>query len=289
MGLFGNQYKEGKGVRKNEPVKKPFFRFWEEFGRKFWNLISLNLLYILMCLPVVTIGAATAAFTYVLRNYVLGRPVFLKDDFFSAFKNNWKQGTAVFLLQVIFFAIDAFAVYFYFSVVSAIETKDMNFYIYMGGLAISLSIGIIFLFMSFYLYLMLVSFDFKMKSLIKNSFYFSGLGVKVNFINLFGILLFILVGILLISWKLVLPLGIMYFVLLTAPFCGYMVLFNVFPLVKKHVIDPYYEEQGIPNPLDPVEDEEEAVFQDDVTLRYEEEQRRAELEEKWGKRPENDQ
>ena len=290
MSLFGRQYKEGKGVRKNEPEKKPFFRFWELFGRKFWNLISLNLLYLLMCLPIVTIGPATAAFTYVMRNYVLGRPVFLKDDFFETFKRCWKQSAVVWLVQTLVTGIDIFAIYFYYSAVCSFkDVKQAGFYINMAGLVISLSIFIILLFMSFYIYLMLVSFDFKLKSLFKNSFFFAGIGLKANLINLGGMILFFLIGIVLVSIRYVLPLGIMYFLLLTMPFCGFLAMFTAFPLVKKHVIDPYYEENGLPNPLDPKEpDEDEAIFQDDVTQKYEEEQLKAELEEKWGRKPDDE-
>jgi len=269
MALFNRIYKEGKGVRKDEPEKKTFFRFWEQFGRKFWNLITLNLLYILLCLPIVTIGAATAGFVYVLRNYALGKPVFLKDDFFGAIKRNWKQATLIWILQLFAIVLDTFAIYFYGSIVIGMDDSSSTsmFIIFLLGLAISIGIGIVLLFMSFYIYLMMVSFDFKTKSLIKNAFLFSGLGVKVNFINLLSYLLFFALGALLISIRIILPIGVMYFVLLTAPFCGFLAVFNSFPLIRKHIIDPYYEERGLENPLDPKHSEEEAIFQDDVTMR----------------------
>ena len=35
--------KKGLGT---PPQKKPFFKYWEIFGRKFWKLIELNMLYV---------------------------------------------------------------------------------------------------------------------------------------------------------------------------------------------------------------------------------------------------
>ena len=53
MGLFGNHYERaGSGIAKNAPKKKGIFRFFEIFGRKFWKLFELNLLYFLSFLPV---------------------------------------------------------------------------------------------------------------------------------------------------------------------------------------------------------------------------------------------
>ena len=73
---FGNYEKPGKGVGKNEREKKRFFQFFDLFFRKLGRLVQLNLLYILFCIPVVTIGPATAAMTKILREYTLERPVF---------------------------------------------------------------------------------------------------------------------------------------------------------------------------------------------------------------------
>ena len=67
FGLF-DYSKPGKGVDKNGPQKKRFFHFFELYFRKFWKLITLNMLYVLFCIPIVTIGPATAAMTYILKN-----------------------------------------------------------------------------------------------------------------------------------------------------------------------------------------------------------------------------
>lgn len=53
-----------------EPLeKRRFFVFIEVFFHKFWKLIGLNLLFLLSCIPVVTIGPALCAMAYVTRNF----------------------------------------------------------------------------------------------------------------------------------------------------------------------------------------------------------------------------
>ena len=52
MGFFTPSYdKPGKGIDKDAPQKRSFFRFFDIFFRKFWKLISVNLLYLIASLP----------------------------------------------------------------------------------------------------------------------------------------------------------------------------------------------------------------------------------------------
>ena len=85
MGIFGseNYLRSGPGIAKNAPKKKPFFYFWELYFRKFWKLISLNILTFIFCIPIVTIGPAFAGMTKVLRNYVLEKNSFIFHDFWK--------------------------------------------------------------------------------------------------------------------------------------------------------------------------------------------------------------
>ena len=82
-GLFGGMFdssKPGPGVSKNEPKKKRFFLFFELYSRKVAKLILANLLYVLVSLPVVTQGLAQAGLTFVTRNYVREKHVFLASE-----------------------------------------------------------------------------------------------------------------------------------------------------------------------------------------------------------------
>jgi len=48
---IGDFTKEGKGVDKNAPKKRGVFAFFELFFRKFWKLMKLNLLYLIVNIP----------------------------------------------------------------------------------------------------------------------------------------------------------------------------------------------------------------------------------------------
>jgi uncharacterized membrane protein YesL len=63
----------------------------------FLTFVALNLLYIAVCLPIVTIGAATSALYEVTIRYSddeSGRPL---KDFFPAFRTNFGRATALML------------------------------------------------------------------------------------------------------------------------------------------------------------------------------------------------
>jgi uncharacterized membrane protein YesL len=63
----------------------------------FLTFVALNLLYIAVCLPIVTIGAATSALYEVAIRYSddeSGRPL---KDFFPAFRTNFGRATALML------------------------------------------------------------------------------------------------------------------------------------------------------------------------------------------------
>ena len=58
MGFFSNMYtKEGPGVRKDQPPKKGIPRFFEILMRDYGHLLKVNFLFLLCCLPMVSIWA----------------------------------------------------------------------------------------------------------------------------------------------------------------------------------------------------------------------------------------
>lgn len=95
MGLFNypsSYSRPGPGIDKNAPPKKGAALFFDILGREFWALLLVNLIYLLFCLPIVTIGPATAALYRVTVTMVRDKNVYAWRDFWEAFKSNWKQG-----------------------------------------------------------------------------------------------------------------------------------------------------------------------------------------------------
>lgn len=72
-----------------------FFRsdnpFWIGMGNVF-DLFILNVLWLLCCLPIMTIGPSTTAFFYAMMNLVRGEESYVYKDFFRSFRRNLKQG-----------------------------------------------------------------------------------------------------------------------------------------------------------------------------------------------------
>lgn len=253
---IGDFTKEGPGVNKNGAKKKRFFAFWEIFWRKKGKLILINVLYLVCCLPLVTIGPATAGLMLVLRNMANEQPTFESSDFFDGFRKNFKQAFPVGLLFTLLFAVDLFGVWFYSQM--AAERAEMKT-LAMIAMIVLFGVFFILLFMSFYVYLLMVTCNLKFKPLMKNAFILSLVALKTNILtalSLIGLLaLFLLPMFLYVSLY---PLSVILLVLYGASLPGLAVAFNSYPYITKYVTDPYYEEHADEKKTPT----EEAIFED---------------------------
>ena len=85
-------------------IENPFFAF---FG-KFADAVVLHILWLVCCLPVVTIGPATTALYYVLMKDIRNEGKHYYRMFFRSFKENFRKG---FLLGIIFLLVAGVLVY----------------------------------------------------------------------------------------------------------------------------------------------------------------------------------
>lgn len=76
-----------------------------QFISKIFDLVVLNLIFILGCVPVVTIGASISALYYVSLKMVRGEDPYIWRNFWKAFRQNFKQSTIVWLLSLLVFAV----------------------------------------------------------------------------------------------------------------------------------------------------------------------------------------
>ncbi len=234
--------KEGPGIEKNGPKKKIFFVFFETFFRNFWRFLTINLVYVLLSLPIVTNGMASAGLTNVTRNIARDKHSFGLSDFFETIKKNLKQAITVGIINTIVTAIIAFAIYIYFNSYINPETKT---FFNLAGFAVSMLMAAVFLMMQFYMYTLMVTFDFSTKTLYKNSF-------KFVFVNLWrnllcGILLLLVYAVyvvifLLVPYWSVLLSEILIAALTLPAFQFLLIQFCTFGSIKKYIIDPYYKE-----------------------------------------------
>ena len=254
--LFDYQ-SSGSGVSKTAPQKKPFFRYWEIFGRKFWKIIELNLLYVLFCIPVVTFGPATAALTHVMRKFILEQPCFVFDEFFTAFKKNFKQSVAIGIIDVV--GVAALVVALFEFMATDKLPEGMIVYI-----CVFICLATLLYIMHFYIYLEIVALKLPLKAMLKNALLLVFLGVKRNFIALVINLVIITLSVLF------LPYSIFVIIVFPLAFMSFTTTFICYPVIQKYIINPYYEERGERNPeLGPISEEdiaENAVFVDKISL-----------------------
>lgn len=75
------------------------------FLNKMTDLILLNLIYIVCCLPVVTIGAATTAMYYVCIISIRQGDGYVVKRFIKSFKENFKQATLIWIPRMALFCV----------------------------------------------------------------------------------------------------------------------------------------------------------------------------------------
>lgn len=73
-----------------------FFTFMSRVA----DLIILNLLFLLCCIPIVTIGPAITAMYYVTMKMVRNEESYIARSFFKSFRENLKQGLAIWLITL---------------------------------------------------------------------------------------------------------------------------------------------------------------------------------------------
>lgn len=271
MGLFSANYaKEGPGVDKNAPQKKRFFLFWELYFRKFWKLVQLNLIYVLFFIPagvgmyyladglnvlsvaliiasVVLIGPATAGLTYVLRNFAREEHAFVVSDFKDNFKSNFKQAAIYNVLFTAAMTLIVLSGIFYYRNTSVSTMMYVPLVLCMGSF-------MILNFMNFYMYTMIVTFRLTLVQMLKNAFIFSILGL---FTNLFTL---IVTGAAVLLLFLFFPLTLLIIVPIALSTIWFIITFNAYPRIKKHMIDPNTENQSV----DQLEEGDDApVFSDE--------------------------
>ncbi|NTJ44630.1 YesL family protein [Agrobacterium larrymoorei] len=91
--LEGLWTKEGAGIDKDAPKLTGLALFFDIVKREWWEMVKLNLLFIIASLPLVTMPAATLAMARVSRSFALDENTYLLRDFIEAFRDYALRGT----------------------------------------------------------------------------------------------------------------------------------------------------------------------------------------------------
>ena len=143
----------------------PENKFWEFLG-KLTDVACLSLLWFITSVPIITMGAATTAFCAFTMRQVNDTEGMVWSGFFKAFRQHWKKATVLWLVHLaglLFFAVDLYAAWCYFSYTGGSVAGIAVF-------AAVLCLTILFVGCSFYLYPTLAVFDFPVKKILGNSF-----------------------------------------------------------------------------------------------------------------------
>lgn len=82
---------------KKTNIDSPFYRTMGKIG----DLVFANVLWLLCCLPIVTAGASTLGLFTVVDKMAAKEDYTVRTDFFKAFKRDFRQGTALWLVVLV--------------------------------------------------------------------------------------------------------------------------------------------------------------------------------------------
>lgn len=164
-------------------INSGFFKFIN----RLLDVLFINLLWIICSLPIVTIGASTCAAFSITLKMVDDEEGYIAKTFFKAFKQNFKQGTLMWLIT----APCVYMLYLLWQMV--IKSEDINAIVIIGVIlltAIAISINL-------YSYPLIARYENSLKNIIKNSF-----GICVQFfIKTLILIAVVAVEIIIIMWN----------------------------------------------------------------------------------------
>ena len=87
-----------------------------DFINTLCNFVALNLVFLITCLPVITIGTALSSLYYVTLREARGEYGYLVRTYLREFKNNFKKGTIAFAILFLIAAMIGWFLTFYIHV-----------------------------------------------------------------------------------------------------------------------------------------------------------------------------
>ena len=82
-------------------LDSPFMQFLNKMADLLW----LNILTFVCCIPIVTIGASLTAMHYMALKMVRNEECYITRGFFKSFKENFRQATLIWLILLVVFAV----------------------------------------------------------------------------------------------------------------------------------------------------------------------------------------
>ena len=227
MGIFSfvtkRYVKPGAGNKKTP--EKGFSRFIFILYNYFWKLVVLNLMFILFCIPIITIPAALAGMNRVVIKLTREGYCFLWYDFWTEFKSNFFKS----LLLGIIFGIIVFILWLSFNIYL---TKFSGIIITVATVLIIIISGFVYA-ASCYMFALNSLVKLKLKDIIKNS-------ILLTIVNIKRTLLLILIpGPILLLFILFVPLTLPIFLFFAFSFIQLIISIIVNEPIQQYIIEPF--------------------------------------------------
>lgn len=137
-------------------MDSPIMRFLGRVG----DMMILNILVLICCVPIITVGAAFTAMHYVLLKMVRDEEGYLIRGFFKSFVQNFKQATLIWLLMLL---------------VTAVYVGDSYIFGYSGVvfprflIIAIIAVGVTMMMVAMYVFPLLARFDNTIRNTLKNA------------------------------------------------------------------------------------------------------------------------
>lgn len=193
------------------------------------DIAVLSILWMIGCLPIVTIGASTKALFYIAGKKVAGEESKLVSDFFRSYKDNFLQS----ILITIFLAIMWISSLTYFMMVYASLRNGFNL-----SMIIMILVAFEVMMMTIYMCALLAKYELKTFIIIKNSFLFTH-AYFLESIKAFGVIVAMLFCLLMVPGLLIILPGA---IALTA---SHFVRQSIYKFLERQKILKELNEEGL--------------------------------------------
>lgn len=227
--LGAKRFAPGKGVAE-PPPQGGWRRFFFVLGAHFWKLISLNLLFLVFSIPLITIPAALCGINRVLIKLYRDGNCFVWDAFYKEFRANlWKA-----LPFGCIGAFSLFASYYFLSLGTSVSQNGVD--------VITTALGILLLvfavlFLS-YVFAFLPVLDLKNKQITRNALIFLLMEWKAN------LAILSIVTITAVFSFAFFPLSLFTLALSSVSFMQYVICVAVNSPLEKRIIKPFEESKA---------------------------------------------
>ncbi len=126
------------------------------------DAILLNILWLITCIPIITIGAATTAYYYTNHKVIRNQRSGIWTEYWSSFKGNFKQATKTWLIFLVIFVLMYLDINICSQYLQAGQKIGAMMYLFYGLLAITLI-------WFAYVFAYMARFENTMKETLKNA------------------------------------------------------------------------------------------------------------------------